>query len=80
MELKMKHLAAVALVGDGLLALLTPERDALAWRMGPEPFRSLMGFMAKRPGLTRFVGAAQIAVGVWWVFHEEPPRRRFASL
>ena len=64
--------AAIVLIGDGLLALLTPERDALAWRMGPEPFRSLMSYMAKRPALTRWVGATQIAVGIWWALRDEP--------
>lgn len=79
MALKMKHITAAVLVGDGLLALVSPERDALAWRMGPEPFRTLMGLMAKRPSLTRLVGAAQIAVGIWWVLREEPPVRRAAA-
>ena len=49
MALRLKHITAIVLIGDGLLALVTPERDALAWRMGPEPFRSLMSYMAKRP-------------------------------
>jgi hypothetical protein len=79
MALKLKHLTAAVLVGDGLLALVSPERDALAWRMGPEPFRTLMGLMAKRPSLTRAVGAAQIAVGIWWALREEPPARRVAA-
>jgi hypothetical protein len=79
MALKLKHLTAAVLVGDGLLALVSPERDALAWRMGPEPFRTLMGLMAKRPSLTRVVGAAQIAVGIWWALREEPPARRVAA-
>lgn len=79
MALKFKHITALVLVGDGILALVSPERDALAWRMGPEPFRSLMGFMAKRPSLTRWVGATQIAAGIWLAVREEPrPQRRFA--
>ena len=72
MALHLKHITAIVLVGDGLLALVSPERDALAWRMGPEPFRSLMSYMAKRPALTRWVGATQIAVGIWWMLREEP--------
>jgi len=27
--------------------------------------------MAKRPALTRWVGATQIAVGIWWALREE---------
>ena len=52
MGLHLKHITAIVLVGDGLLAMVNPERDALAWRMGPEPFRSLMGYMAKKLNLT----------------------------
>jgi hypothetical protein len=72
MALRWRHVTAIVLIGDGLLAVLSPERDALAWRMGPEPFRSLMGYMAKRPALTRWVGATQIAVGIWCALREEP--------
>ena len=72
MALRLKHITSMVLVGDGLLALVNPEREALAWRMGPEPFRSLMGYMAKRPTLTRWVGATQIAVGIWWALRDEP--------
>ena len=78
MALRLKHITSMVLVGDGLLALVNPEREALAWRMGPEPFRSLMGYMAKRPTLTRWVGAAQIGLGIWWASRDEPkatPRR-----
>ncbi len=78
MALRLKHITSMVLVGDGLLALVNPEREALAWRMGPEPFRSLMGYMAKRPTLTRWVGAAQIGLGIWWALRDEPktmPRR-----
>jgi hypothetical protein len=31
-----------------------------------------MSYMAKRPALTRWVGATQIAVGIWWALREEP--------
>jgi hypothetical protein len=78
MAMQMKHLTAMVLVGDGLLALVAPRRDARAWRMGPEPFRTLMGVMATRPQLTRWVGAAQIALGVWLVMREQPRKLRAA--
>ena len=79
MALKWKHLTAAVLVGDGLLALVSPNRDALAWRMGPEPFRTMMGYMSKRPSLTRWVGATQIAVGIWLALREEPHSKRIAA-
>ena len=78
MTLRMKHLTAMVLVGDGLLALLAPQREARAWRMGPEPFRTLMSVMASRPELTRWVGAAEVAAGIWWVLRDEPAKLRAA--
>ncbi len=78
MALRMKHITAMVLVGDGLLAMMAPQREARAWRMGPEPFRTLLSFMAKRPELTRWVGAAEVAVGIWWVLREEPAKLRSA--
>jgi hypothetical protein len=71
MSLKLKHFTAMVLIGDGLLAIVRPERDAKAWRLGPEPWRSMMGFLAEHPQLTRLVGVTQVAVGLWWVMHEE---------
>lgn len=78
MALQAKHITSIVLIGDGLLALISPSRDAKAWRMGPEPFRTLMSFMVKKPGLTRWVGAAEVAVGVWWALREEPSVARAA--
>ena len=78
MALQLKHITAMVLIGDGLLALVTPERDARAWRMSPEPLRTLMSYMAKRPELTRWVGAAEVAAGLWWALREDPGKARAA--
>jgi hypothetical protein len=72
MPRRMQHFAAMVLIGDGLLAVFRPSRDASAWKLGPEPWRSLMGFMAERPGLTRTVGVAQILLGLWWATRQDP--------
>lgn len=71
MSHRMQHFVAMVLIGDGLMALVRPARDAKAWKLGPEPWRSLMGFMAERPQLTRAVGVAQIALGIWWATRKE---------
>ncbi len=68
---RFQHFTAMVLIGDGLLALVRPNSDARAWKLGPEPWRSLMEYMAERPQLTRLVGAAQILVGLWWVTQHE---------
>ncbi len=60
----------MVLIGDGVMALVHPSKDAAAWKTGPRPWRSLMHAMSERPGLTRLVGAAQIVGGVWWALRQ----------
>jgi uncharacterized protein YjeT (DUF2065 family) len=63
----------MALIGDGLIAMIRPERDAKAWTLGPKPWRKAMDALHERPGLTRLVGAVQAAAVICWVLgHEEP--------
>jgi hypothetical protein len=68
---RWKHFAAMALIGDGVMALVHPQRDAAAWARGPAPWRALMSSLHDRPVLTRTIGAAQIAAGVWWALQQE---------
>lgn len=68
---RAKHFAAMVLIGDGMMALVHPQRDAKAWKTGPKFWRNLMGELAERPNLTRAIGAAQIVGGIWWALHQE---------
>ena len=68
---RWKHFGAMALIGDGVMAAVRPEHDALAWKGGPKPWRGLMHFLHERPVLTRAIGMGQIAVGIWWALQQE---------
>jgi hypothetical protein len=68
---RWRHFAAMALIGDGVMALVCPRRDAAAWAAGPHWWRSLMKSLHEHPTLTRAIGAAQIAGAVWWAITEE---------
>jgi hypothetical protein len=68
---RAKHFAAMVLIGDGVMALIRPEQDAKAWKKGPKVWRDLMHGLSKRPALTRAIGAAQIAGGIWWALKQE---------
>jgi len=68
---RWKHFAAMVLIGDGVMAILRPEADALAWKHGPKPWKDLMGSLQERPALTRTIGALQIVGGIWWALHQE---------
>ena len=68
---RWKHFAAMVLVGDGVMALVRPRRDASAWASGPLPWRIAMRYLNQRPVLTRLIGLAQIAGGVCWALSSE---------
>ncbi len=68
---RWKHFAAMALIGDGVMALVHPQRDAAAWHAGPLPWRKLMIALHDRPNLTRVIGAVQIAGAVAWALQQE---------
>ncbi len=61
----------MALIGDGVMAVVHPKRDARAWAAGPAPWRSLMRALHERPALTRTIGAAQVIGGIWWALSVE---------
>jgi hypothetical protein len=70
-EKRWKHFAAMALIGDGVMAVIRPEHDAKAWKHGPKPWQKLMGELQERPTLTRVIGIAQIVGGIWWALEQE---------
>jgi uncharacterized protein YjeT (DUF2065 family) len=61
----------MALIGDGVMAMIRPRRDARAWSQGPRPWKKLMRELHRRPGLTRLIGAAQVVGGVYWALKQE---------
>jgi len=48
---------AMLLVGDGALALADPQGHAELWRDGPRYWRAMVEPFARRPALTRALGA-----------------------
>jgi hypothetical protein len=55
----------MAMIGDGVLGTVMPERHVSRWIMGQQRWRPMQVF-ADHPGLTRAVGAAEAAIGMWW--------------
>jgi hypothetical protein len=56
---------AILFVGDGVVAAIVPARHARRWRFGPRWSRRWMDWYAARPGVTRVLGLAEAAIGVW---------------
>ena len=68
---RIKHFTAMVLIGDGVMAILHPKKDALAWKKGPKIWHDLMHGLHERPALTRAIGAAQVLGAVWWALRQE---------
>lgn len=58
-------LAALLLVGDGILSLISPQAHARIWHVGPAPVRGAMKGFEENPGLTRAVGAGELLLGLF---------------
>lgn len=66
-----KHFAAMLLIGDGVMALVSPRWDAEAWAVGPAWWKKSMRWFRDSPGLTRMIAVAQIAGGICWALSSE---------
>lgn len=68
---RWKHFTAMVLIGDAVLALIHPQRDAKAWATGPRPWRKFMRTLSRHPALTRSIGVAQLAATVYWTMSDK---------
>ncbi len=73
---RVEHFAAMVLIGDGVMALVHPSKDADAWKKGPRVWRRLMEALAERPALTMAIGATQVALGVAWALYQSKEHDR----
>ena len=64
------ELVAIPLVGDGMLGILIPARHVRRWLVGPTWWRDAMRPFVRRPQLTRWVGIAEVALGLWLAVRE----------
>ncbi len=74
-ERRTQHFAAMVLIGDGVMALIHPAKDAQAWKTGPAPWRALMHYLSDKPNLTRAIGATQVLGGVLWALHQSRDKK-----
>jgi hypothetical protein len=61
---RLRDLVAILLVGDGVLAVMAPQRRMRRWLIGPSWFRELVGWFERRPNLSRALGLLTALVGV----------------
>lgn len=58
------EMAAVFMIGDGLLGVLQPERQVDLWRSNVAAVDALVRPFGDRPGRRRWYGVLQIAAGI----------------
>jgi hypothetical protein len=73
----LKELFALTLVGDGMLTAIDPGRHLGLWRYGPKSCIRAVDGLIRRPGLSRILGVAATAAGIWWASHQKPRRPSF---
>ena len=62
--------AAMMMIGDGLLGLVEPRRHCLLWKAGPAWWERTVEPFVEHPNMTRVLGAAELALGVWLAHRE----------
>jgi hypothetical protein len=65
MKRRLKELLAMMMIGEGVIAAIAPRRHTLLWNTGPRPLRRLVVYFARRPQITRILGAAEVGLGYW---------------
>ena len=61
---RLIQLAALVLIGDGVMGLLKPRWHSMLWHFGPEIARAATEELAENPKTARVVYFAEAAIGV----------------
>lgn len=68
---RVKHAAAIVLIGDGVVGAIHPTHDAQFWKEGPAGWRRAMRWCQLHPQATRLLAIAQAGLAVMWILHRE---------
>ena len=66
------EMAAIFMVGDGLLGLLQPRRHVALWRSEVTAADLMVRPFAHRPGARRAYGIVQLGAGLWLASRLKP--------
>lgn len=62
---RLRNVAAMIAIGDGVLALLNPRGHNLLWPADVPGHRRAMDWFVERSGLTRVGAILEIRLGIW---------------
>lgn len=66
------EMAAIFMVGDGLIGLAQPRRHVDLWKKDALGTEMMVAPFVDRPGRRRLYAAAQIAAGLWLASRQRP--------
>ncbi len=67
---RFKEIAAIMMIGEGIIGALIPRRHMRLWEFGPKRYRKFIKASAKRPNLVRIASAAGAGLGLWWALRQ----------
>lgn len=70
---RIAEIAALLLIGDGMVGMLQPERHTRLWRRGPTPYRAAMEPFVRHRWLSQVLGAMETGVGLCWASRQRLP-------
>ncbi len=62
---RIKEIAAIVMIGDGVLGVVSPRRHLKLWYRGPAAWQKLVSGCLRHTGLIRLMGVAEVAAGIW---------------
>jgi hypothetical protein len=71
---RLIQLAALLMIGDGVLGFFKPRWHSLLWDTGPAPIRNLMESLAAHPDNARLLYAVEAAFGAWLASRQTPEK------
>ena len=82
MTRRLLETIAMLMIGDSVLALISPSRHVSLWTSGPRWWERTFEPLVYHPRLTRALGALGLVLGVWLAWRQEPaaPRRLRGNL
>ena len=67
---RLKEIAAMTMIGEGIIGALYPRRHLLLWKFGPKKYRKFIEASARRPHLIRIAAGAGAGLGIWWALRQ----------